>query len=104
MNRAGVFFSIMAILLVLTDAFETIVLPRRVGRKLRLSLLHYRTLWPLWRVVARAIRSPKTRHTMLGIFGPLSLLALFCLWAIVLIASFASLNWSLGTKLAVPSG
>jgi hypothetical protein len=103
-SKAGVIFSILAILLVLVDSFEAIVLPRRVGRKFRLSLLHYRTLWPLWRWIARAIGRAKTRGTFLSVFGPLSLLALFGVWAIVLILAFATLNWSLGTKLAVQAG
>ena len=104
MNKAGIIFSIAAILLVLVDSFEAIVLPRRVGRKLRLSLLHYRVLWPMWRGTAGAFGGAKTRGTFLSVFGPLSLLALFGLWAIVLIIAFATLNWSLGTKLVVQSG
>ena len=37
------------IFLVLLDAFETIVLPRRVVRRLRLTVLVLRPLWRLWR-------------------------------------------------------
>ena len=103
-NKAGVFLSIAAILLVLVDAFESVVLPRRVGRKFRLSMMFYRTFWPFWRMLARGIRFAKTRHTFLSIFGPFSLLVLFGVWALVLILAFATLNWSLATRLvmAVP--
>jgi hypothetical protein len=99
-----VILSILSILLVLVDAFEAMILPRRVGRKFRLTMLLYRTLWPTWRAMARTIKSNKQRHTFLSVFGPFSLLLLFALWAIVLIFGFGLLNWSLGTKLQTPYG
>ena len=36
------------ILLVLWEAFETIVLPRRVTRRVRLTRLFYRATWRPW--------------------------------------------------------
>ena len=45
---------IALLLIVLWDAFETIVLPRRVTRKLRLTRLFYRSTWRPWRAPARA--------------------------------------------------
>jgi len=95
---AAAVLSFLLILLVLVDAFEAMILPRRVGRKFRLTMLLYRTLWPLWKAIARVTRNPKRRHTFLSVFGPFSLLMLFALWAFVLILAFALMNWSLGTK------
>ena len=46
MNIAAVIFSCLFILLVLVDGFEGMILPRRVGRKFRFSLMLYRGLWP----------------------------------------------------------
>ena len=43
---AAAILSFLLILLVLVDAFEAMILPRRVGRKFRLTMLLYRTLWP----------------------------------------------------------
>ena len=103
MIAAGV-LSVFLILLVLVDGFEAMILPRRVGRKFRLTMLLYRTLWPAWRAITGRIGQPKRRHTFLSIFGPLSLLLLFAMWAIVLILGFGLLNWSLGTKLQAPAG
>jgi len=99
MIGAGI-LSVFLILLVLVDAFEAMILPRRVGRKFRLTMLLYRTMWPSWRAIARRIPEPKRRHTFLSVFGPFSLLNLFALWAFVLILGFALLNWSLGTKMS----
>jgi hypothetical protein len=94
--------SVLSILLVLVDGFEAMILPRRVGRKFRLTMLLYRTLWPSWRAIARPIKNNKQRHTFLSIFGPFSLLLLFALWAVSLILGFGVLNWSLGTQLQAP--
>ncbi len=37
---------------ILLEAFETIVLPRRVTRRFRLTRLYYRVLWIPWRKLA----------------------------------------------------
>ena len=104
MNIAAVIFSCLFILLVLVDGFEGMILPRRVGRKFRFSLMLYRGLWPLWCALARTIKTPKRRQTFLSIFGPFSLLLLFALWGVLLILAFGILNWSLGTQLQTPAG
>ena len=59
---------------VLWEAFETVVLPRRVTRRFRFTVLFYRSTWRPWRAIARKIKSVKLRETFLSYFGPLSLL------------------------------
>ena len=104
MNIAAIVFSCLFILLVLVDGFEGMILPRRVGRKFRFSLMLYRGLWPVWCGLARTIKKPKRRQTFLSIFGPFSLLLLFALWGVLLVLGFGVLNWSLGTQLQTPAG
>jgi hypothetical protein len=70
---------------ILLEAFETIILPRRVSRRFRLTRAFYLSLWIPTKAVARQIRSTKTREAFLSFFGPLSLLILFALWAAALI-------------------
>ncbi len=79
---------------ILLEAFETIVLPRRVTRRFRLTRLYYRILWIPWRKIAHSIKSPKRREGFLSYFGPLSLLGLFALWAAMLILGFGLLYFS----------
>ncbi|MGH9759028.1 MAG: potassium channel family protein [Candidatus Acidiferrales bacterium] len=79
---------------VLWDAFETIVLPRRVARWFRLTRLYYVSVWFPWRAVARRIPLKKTRETFLSFFGPLSLLVLFMLWAAALICGFGLMYYN----------
>ena len=84
---------ILLILIVLWDAFETVVLPRRVTRRLRLARLFYRTLWRAWSAVARQMRDGNRRESYLSLFGPLSLILLLILWATILVIGFAMLQW-----------
>ena len=78
---------------VLRDAFETIILPRRVSG-VRLSKVFYRLSWRPVAAIARRMPIGDRRETFLSVYGPLSLLVLLILWGIVLIAGFAFLMWA----------
>ena len=104
MSIVGAVASTAIIGWILLEAFEAMVLPRRVMRKFRLNRWFYRVNWPVWLLLSRAFRSPKRRETFLSVFGPLSLLTLFIFWVLGLIAGFALLHWSLGTSLQTPTG
>ena len=93
---------IALILIILWDAFETIILPRRVTRRLRLTSVFYRTIWMVCSGMVRAMHNRKRREKYLGMFGPLSLLMLLALWAAGLIVGYAILLWSMGTPLNIP--
>ncbi|HXZ32373.1 MAG TPA: potassium channel family protein [Terriglobales bacterium] len=84
------------ILAVLLDAFETVVLPRRVQRHFRISAWFYRNSWRRWRAITPHFQSPGRRENVLGYFGPLSLIFLLVLWAIGLIFGFALLQYGAG--------
>src|SRR5258708_28048018 len=77
------------IVLVLLDAFETVVLPRRIVRPLRLSRLFYWPVQRLWAAIGRRLRNPEN---FLSFFGPLSLIMLLSFWAVALIIGFALLH------------
>jgi very-short-patch-repair endonuclease len=79
---------------VLWEAFETVVLPRRVTRRFRFTVLFYRSTWRPWRAIARKIKYVKLRETFLSYFGPLSLLFLFVVYAILLVVGFGLLFYS----------
>ncbi len=69
----AVVFGIAIIWAVLLDAFETVVLPRRVLRHFRLTAYFYRRTWIPWRRVASWIKNTSRQQNFLGYFGPLSL-------------------------------
>ena len=64
---------IVLIVVVMWDAFEAIILPRRVTRRFRLTRLFYRTSWMLWKVGASLVPSRKAREGLFGFYGPISL-------------------------------
>jgi hypothetical protein len=98
---AGI-ISIIAILAVLQDSFETIVLPRRVARKFRLARLFYTGTWRVWAAIAKRIKSNTRREYFLSFYGPLSLIWRLALWAVILIVSFAILQWAFESVLKAP--
>jgi hypothetical protein len=85
---------------VLWDAFETIILPRRVSRRFRLTRLFYRSTWSPWRATAQVL-PPKRREAFLGFFGPLSLLVLLGLWATGIVLAFGLLQWAAGSAVSL---
>jgi hypothetical protein len=92
------------IVMVMLDAFETIVLPRRVTRRLRLTKIFYQSSWLPWAAIARRMQGKKRRESFLSFFGPLSLIALLAVWATGLVVGFSLLQWASGSGLSVPAG
>jgi hypothetical protein len=89
--------------IVLLDAFETIILPRRVTRRLRLTRVFYRTTWHPFAAVARLVPAGH-KETYLSFYGPLSLVVLLILWASALVLAFGLLQFADGTPAQLPNG
>jgi len=83
---------ILLTLAILWDAFEAVLVPRRIGRAFRFSRLFYRVTWSTWRAVARRVSPPSRRESLLGFYAPLSLILLLVCWALGLIAACALLQ------------
>ncbi len=92
---------IVLFLIVLWDAFEAIILPRRVTRRFRLTRLFYRSTWGTWSRVTALISSRKRREALFGFYGPISLLILLGVWAAGLILSFGLLHYGAGSAVEV---
>jgi Ion channel len=98
----GVFIvGVLLFLIVIWDAFEAIILPRRVTRKFRLTRIYYRLTWESWKFYARLISSRKRRETFLGFYGPISLLVLIGVWAIGLVIAFGMMQFGAGSAVNV---
>src|ERR1700756_634279 len=92
----GIGFGAAIIWAVLLDAFETVVLPRRVLRNFRLTAYFYRRTWVPWRRIAQRIKTTSRQQNFLGYFGPLSLILLLGFWASGLILGFALIQYGMG--------
>jgi hypothetical protein len=101
-GTAGV--ALFILFVTLLDAFETVILPRRVTRAVRPARLFFRTMWRIWFPAARHIRKVSRRETYLSYYGPLALLLLFGFWAGLLVLSFAMLQWAAGSAIGPAQG
>lgn len=102
MRPIAIIVGVALILIILWDAFETIILPRRVTRRLRLTSMFYISMWAIFSRLVRTMRNLKRQQKYLGTFGPLSLLMLLAFWAAGLILGYATLHWGLQTPLNLP--
>jgi Ion channel len=97
----GAFVAGIAIfLIVIWDAFEAIILPRRVTRRFRLTRLFYRVTWRCAKFAANLCTSRKTRETLLGFYGPSSLLLLIAVWAVGLVFGFGLMQYAAGSAVS----
>jgi len=100
---AGV-FGILCILTVAFDAFETIILPRRVVRRVRLAKIFYRVSWAAWSMPGRKLHPGPRREYYLSYYGPLSLILLLVLWASIFILGFGLIQWGFSLPMRSPNG
>ena len=94
MRTVAVIVGIAMVLLIQWEAFETLVLPRRVSRRLRVTRGYYRLLWGIWSRIGSNHPGQK-RENYLSVFAPLSLLLLLGFWVAGSILGFALIKWGL---------
>lgn len=82
---------------VFVDAFQTIILPRRAAGRFRITRIFIVATWKPWKIFASRIAEIRRREQVFSAYGPLSLILLLLLWAMLLILSFALFYFALGT-------
>jgi hypothetical protein len=88
---------VSCVFVVLLDAFQTIILPRRATGPVRLTRLFYIATWKPWAFFARRIRNPKARETAFSFYGPLSLILLLAFWAALILFGFGLIYDAIGS-------
>lgn len=102
LHVTAIVFALVFLAVVMVDAFQTIILPRRPVNRIRITRLFFYVTWNPWRAVVRRITHRRRREQLFSVFGPLSLLMLFAFWALMLISGFALLYFGLGTPFLDP--
>ena len=97
MNILACVTGIVFLFIVLLDAFQTIILPRRATGRFRLTNVFYAFTWNPWAFVAGRMRNPRHRETFFSYYGPLSLILLLVVWAALMVLGFALLFYALGS-------
>ena len=92
------------LMFVLQDAFEVMLLPRRVRRRWRFMRGYFHSTWALWTWMGTRIRDPARREHALALYGPLSMLLLFAVWACALITCFGTIEWTLEPSTSISAG
>jgi hypothetical protein len=85
---------------VAVDAFQTIILPRRPTGRFQLTRLFLLGTWVPWVALGERAANKKVREQIYGVYGPLSLLLLLLLWALLLISGFGLFYFSLHSPFA----
>jgi len=99
MNLLAVISGVLLFGVVLVDTFETMILPRTVTRRFRLTRLFYMLVGRANRFLLKLEHNPSLREAQLNAYAPLSLLGLIVLWAGMLILAFALVHWGLKVPL-----
>ena len=86
-------------LAVALDAFQTIILPRRPAGRFQITRLFSLATWAPWAAMAERADNKKIREQIYSVYGPLSLLLLLLLWAILLISGFGLFYFSMRSPL-----
>jgi hypothetical protein len=97
MQGTGFIFGLACCVGVMLDAFQTIILPRRPAGRFRITRLFYIATWKPWRSFADRMGAQKVRDAVYSFFGPMSLLLLLVLWAMLLVLGFGLIYFGLGT-------
>jgi hypothetical protein len=97
LHLAALITGLICCLGVALDAFQTIILPRRPAGRFQITRLFFLVTWRPWRLIAERSGSKKVREQIYSIYGPLSLLLLLLLWALLLICGFAMFYFAIGS-------
>ncbi len=92
-------FGLFFLAVVMLDAYQTIILPRRPVRRFRITRIFFLATWKPWRFAAGFLRKASAREQFFSSYGPIALLMLIALWAAMLLVGFALLLFGLGTPL-----
>lgn len=98
----GAAAGLVLIVATLVDAFEVMLLPRRVRRRLRFVRFFFVTTWRAWSATGRRLGRGKVRQSFLSVYGPLSMVVLLAVWTSALVVGFALVQWALHRGSAEP--
>lgn len=82
---------VFLILATLLDVFQSVVTPRPVAGRLRISRYGTRVLWSVSRWAARRTHSARRREALLGSFGPALVLFYLLVWLVLLLLGYGLL-------------
>ena len=99
LNIAAGLIGAFLIWVALRDVFQSVVLPRAVNRRLRISAYLVRGLWRIWPDLSWRISDDDKREDFLATFAPFALISLLATWVLTLIVGYGLLFFALRSHL-----
>ncbi|AEU35148.1 potassium channel family protein [Granulicella mallensis] len=103
MHPTAIVFGCLFLAGVLLDAFQTIILPRRPVGRFRITQLFFLFTWRPWEYLIEHFMPRRKRDQLYSFYGPLSLLMLFGLWALLLVTAYMLIYFGLHTPFSDPT-
>lgn len=105
MQLASIVAGLIVIGIILFDVFATVVVPRPVRGALVRSAYIRRYTWRAWRSLCLGVQPPARRESLLGMYAPMVMVLLLCIWVFGLIFGFGLVFFGLRDGLQpVPYG
>ncbi len=92
-----VILGILLVAIALNDLFQSVIVPRAVGRRFRPSFYQARMLWSLWPRFAPAVRNGNSypRENFLALFAPLNLVQNLITWSLLVLLGYGAIFYAL---------
>jgi Ion channel len=93
----SIIFGISIVFGTLNDVFQSVVVPRAVGRRYRYSSYLWRGTWRLWPILAWRVHpeNERKREDFLAAFAPVTLIVMIAMWGAFLALGYGSIVWGL---------
>jgi hypothetical protein len=90
------------VLLTMNDVFQSVIVPRAVGRHFRMSFYAWRGAWNLWPALAwkASAGDDERREDLLAYFAPGMLIGLILMWTTLLVLGYGAIFWGLRVGLS----
>jgi nitrate reductase NapE component len=96
LSALSILVGFLLIFAALNDVFQSVVVPRAVGRRFRISFVTWRSIWRLWPTLAWTFyRDEGMREDFLALFAPFTLVLLLTIWAVTLVIGYGFVFWGL---------
>jgi Ion channel len=88
---------LLLVAIALNDLFQSVIVPRAVGRRFRPSFYQARMLWRLWPHFAPVVRSGNVypRENFLAVFGPFNLVLNLVTWSLLVLLGYGTIFFAL---------
>jgi hypothetical protein len=98
---ALVIVGVLLIAITFSDVFQSVIVPRSVGRRFRPSFYNSRMMWWTWPRLARLLRGDDAyrRENFLAAFAPLYLVVNLVLWSFLLLIGYGAIFYALRTQM-----